>query len=310
MADTPCRREVSTPLRSLAPEMPTSLLKSSSHHNTFSAEVSSLWGPMTPIASNADFSHLTSSCAKDSSLRLDLLGCTPRSGGNMLLDFDRASGDAGPSSAAHSRGAGQASSRRRDPCSAQRRASTDLISLDESSAINTSDLMLTPLRDLDVDLRFNSRSPNAGHGHSPYCLLPDTPAGTLSRLTGAAGSKASPSDYGGCSRPSAAAPAHASPGLTEVSGLAPPSACSFSHDAPPPPLQEALEMVGGVHGAAHRKLLDMLNHADVSRLCSLKGIGKQRARKLVETRQLHPYGPVFTHVDQLASVAGMTLRQV
>ena len=30
----------------------------------------------------------------------------------------------------------------------------------------------------------------------------------------------------------------------------------------------------------------------------------------METRQLHPYGPVLTHVEQLATVAGMTSRQV
>jgi len=85
---------------------------------------------------------------------------------------------------------------------------------------------------------------------------------------------------------------------------------SHVKDPPPPPLAQALSMHGGVNGAVHRKLVDLLNTANISRLCTLKGIGKQRARKLVETRQLHPYGPVLTHVEQLASVVGMTSRQV
>ena len=36
----------------------------------------------------------------------------------------------------------------------------------------------------------------------------------------------------------------------------------------------------------------------------------QRARKLVETRLLNPYQPTLTHVEQLASIVGMTARQV
>jgi len=38
---------------------------------------------------------------------------------------------------------------------------------------------------------------------------------------------------------------------------------------------KALEMAGGVHGIAHRRLIDVLNNANITKLCSLKGIGKQ-----------------------------------
>ena len=38
---------------------------------------------------------------------------------------------------------------------------------------------------------------------------------------------------------------------------------------------KALEMAGGVHGLAHRRLIDVLNNANITKLCSLKGIGKQ-----------------------------------
>ena len=38
---------------------------------------------------------------------------------------------------------------------------------------------------------------------------------------------------------------------------------------------KALEMAGGVHGLAHRRLIDVLNTANITKLCSLKGIGKQ-----------------------------------
>jgi len=37
------------------------------------------------------------------------------------------------------------------------------------------------------------------------------------------------------------------------------------------PLEEALAEQGGVHCEAHRRLLDTLNFANVSNLCSLKG---------------------------------------
>ena len=311
LADTPCRREVCTPLRNNALDMPASLLKSSGH-KAFASDMSSLWGPMTPIASNVEFSHISSS-VKDSGLRLDLLGCTPQSGGDMLIDFDGASGDVGGSSS-HQANCGGLASVRGSRSSARRRASTDLVALDESAAMNTSDLMLTPLRDLDVDLRFNSRSPTAGQTNSPYLLLPDTPADHLCMLAAVAGSKASPSSFAGTSHHACAA--RLSPGGINTRSdmdMSAFTAVSSSRDAvcmPPPPLHEALEMTGGVDGRAHRKLLDILNHANISKLCSLKGIGKQRARKLVETRQLHPYGPVFSHLDQLASVAGMTSRQV
>lgn len=311
IADTPCRKELSTPLRSNAPDMPGSLLKGSGH-KTLASDMS-LWGPMTPIdSSNVDFSHMSSSYVSDNNLR-DLLGCTPRSGGDMLLDFDGASGDVGASSSIKSArgGGGQVPVSARGS-SARRRASADLVALDESEAMNTSDLLLTPLRDLDVDLRFNSRSPTSGHANSPYLLLPDTPADHLCTLAGVvpAGHKASPTSLVGTSQRTCHV--RSSPGgmerRPELPGFM--AACPSLEAAPPPTLHEALAMTGGVDGKAHRKLLDILNHANISKLCCLKGIGKQRARKLVETRQLHPYSPVFTHVDQLATVAGMTSRQV
>ena len=38
------------------------------------------------------------------------------------------------------------------------------------------------------------------------------------------------------------------------------------------PLEEALAEQGGVHCEAHRRLLDTLNFANVSNLCTLKGV--------------------------------------
>ena len=75
-------------------------------------------------------------------------------------------------------------------------------------------------------------------------------------------------------------------------------------------LNKALQLCGGVDGAYHRHLVAILNTANMSRLCSLKGIGKQRARKLVEMRQMQPHMPLLTHVQQLAAVVGMTSKQI
>jgi DNA uptake protein ComE-like DNA-binding protein len=54
----------------------------------------------------------------------------------------------------------------------------------------------------------------------------------------------------------------------------------------PLPLALQLQRVGGANGPLHKRLVEILNTANISRLCSLKGIGKQRARKLVEMRQV------------------------
>lgn len=121
--------------------------------------------------------------------------------------------------------------------------------------------LLTPLRDLDVDLRFNSRSPTSGHANSPYLLLPDTPADHLYALAGVmpAGHKASPTCLIGTSQRTCNV--RSSPGgmerRPEMPGFA--VACPSLEAAPPPPLHEALAMTGGVDGKAHRKLLEKVD---------------------------------------------------
>ncbi len=69
---------------------------------------------------------------------------------------------------------------------------------------------------------------------------------------------------------------------------------------------KALEMAGGVHGLAHRRLIDVLNNANITKLCSLKGIGKQVwVREMRERERETALNNANTSLNSLASLKGI-----
>jgi hypothetical protein len=69
---------------------------------------------------------------------------------------------------------------------------------------------------------------------------------------------------------------------------------------------KALEMAGGVHGLAHRRLIDVLNNANITKLCSLKGIGKQVwVREMRERARETALNNANTSLNSLASLKGI-----
>jgi len=78
LADTPSRREESTPSRSSdkCPDFPASLFKIGTGGKLL-ADVSTLWAPMTPITANSsEFARLSASANRDNNSLLDLFAIT------------------------------------------------------------------------------------------------------------------------------------------------------------------------------------------------------------------------------------------